>query len=356
MIPSDSEISASTDKASVVLVANDCWVILYPPTTLLSFLRSCGSKIFAIVDTVCVVTPHRPLTVSDAAWSGPTDCTAIAKLESDKRTVVGGAVARPELEREQRPVAVDDDLRRCLRDAAVDLRAGAPVGRELIAQRVGAARDPVDRNKLVATVEHPDGRRTLLDRGDLLRSADDFAMGEEQDPHDPERDRQVDRRPGQDHEDPLPHRLVVVGAVVDVVHLTLEVTNLCPELSFLTRQILRAPRVVGIGGLEVDQPPLQLVPCLVETNGLSRLFVRIHPGDLHVAAERDRTYPVHGLAPAHTPEHRPKEQRELLDTHADGLRRREVAGLVQDDERRDTEECQQVRHLVDLVWQGPAGA
>ena len=100
----------------------------------------------------------------------------------------------------------------------------------------------------------------------------------------------VDRRAGGDDDDPLPDRLAEVGAVGD-----------------LRRDLLR----------------------------------RVHARDPHVAAERDRADRVLRLAAAHAAEQRREEEREALHAHPDGLGGREVAELVQDDQRGEAQEGEQ---------------
>ena len=74
------------------------------------------------------------------------------------------------------------------------------------------------------------------------------------------------------------------------------------------------------------------------------VLVRVHPGDPHIAAERERADAVFGLAAAELDEQRAHEQREALDAHADRLGGREVARLVQDDQRDKAQEGQDVGH------------
>ena len=95
--------------------------------------------------------------------------------------------------------------------------------------------------------------------------------------------------PGEDHDDPLPRRLVVV----------------------------RARRELG----------REL-----------RTLVGRHPGDLHVAARGDRADPVLGLADLAPHQQRREEHREALDAHAQPLGRHEVAELVQQHEHHDAED------------------
>ena len=79
--------------------------------------------------------------------------------------------------------------------------------------------------------------------------------------------------------------------------------------------------------------------------------MRVHAGDPHVAAEWDRPDAVLGLAAAKAPQQRAEEQRESLDAHSDGLGREEVAALVQDDQRGETGEREEIGHR-EPVWQG----
>src|SRR5262249_42045332 len=64
----------------------------------------------------------------------------------------------------------------------------------------------------------------------------------------------------------------------------------------------------------------------------------VHAGDLHVAAERERTDPV--LDPAARPLHerRPEAEIELAKRHADPARRQEVAGLVDQHDQREPDD------------------
>ena len=90
---------------------------------------------------------------------------------------------------------------------------------------------------------------------------------------------------------------------------------------------------------------------------MSPELLRVHAGDLHVAAargsRRSRTRSRRG-----GPEQRRREeQREALDAHADGLGRGEVAELVQDDQGADAEERQDPAHRPSLAGRltGPGG-
>ena len=84
------------------------------------------------------------------------------------------------------------------------------------------------------------------------------------------------------------------------------------------------------------------------------LLVRVHPGDLHVAAERDRPDRVLGLAAPAARDQRREEQREALDAHADRLGRGEVPELVQDDQRGEAEEREQPSSCVHRLTSSPA--
>ena len=88
----------------------------------------------------------------------------------------------------------------------------------------------VDGQDPVAELQHAGRRRALLELLDRRRAGHvrdrrpdvaecDLraqAAGEEQEPEDRERDHEVDERAGEDHEDPLPDGLVVVGAGGDL--------------------------------------------------------------------------------------------------------------------------------------------
>src|ERR671935_207720 len=74
------------------------------------------------------------------------------------------------------------------------------------------------------------------------------------------------------------------------------------------------------------------------------LLVGVHPGDADVAAERDRPHPVLRLAAADLRQDRREEEHEALDAPPDRLGGREVAELVQDDERREPDEREDPAH------------
>ena len=112
---------------------------------------------------------------------------------------------------------------------------------------------------------------------------------------------------GADHDDPLPDRLAVVGTVGD-----------------LRRNLL----------------------------------LRIHAGDFHVAAERDRFDPVLGLAALERPDRRAEEEEEALDPHPGRLGGDVVAGLVEHDQQAEADEDVDPVHACaspfDLLLGAPA--
>ncbi len=175
------------------------------------------------------------------------------------------------------------DERAQARLALTDLRGGE-------AGRV--ARRPVDRQDPVAGAQLPGGRAARVDEVDLERVAH-LPERQQQHPDDREGDQEVHERPGGDHDDALPDRLREVGPMRD-----------------LRRDAL----------------------------------VRVHPGDLHVAAERHGPDRVLRLPPPVLEQQRREEQREALDPHPDGLRRGEVAELVQDDQGGEAGEGEEVAH------------
>jgi hypothetical protein len=166
------------------------------------------------------------------------------------------------------------------------------VRRELLAQDARLAAPPVDRHDAVADPQDLRGRRARLDALDDRRRLED-AADQEQRREDEEGEDEVDRRARADDHEALPHRLAVVRA-----------------------------------GLHL----------------LGQLLARVHPADLHEAAGGDPADAVLGLAAADLHERPAEEEHEALDAHADRLGRREVAGLVQDDQHREAREGQHPAH------------
>src|SRR4051812_3285558 len=210
-------------------------------------------------------------------------------------------VLRRDEQRHALAVALHHDLRRRGRLAAGRRRprAGVPgddaaqaqlaVDDLLVAQAGLVARDTVDRQHLVAGAElvgRCAGRLDLVDHEVVHRHP---VEGDDR-PAQQEGDEQVHGWARRDNDDALPRRLVEVGPRGD-----------------LRRELL----------------------------------VGAHPGDLHVAAERDRPDGVLGLAAADLAQQRREEEREALDAHPGGLGRGEVPELVQDDERGEAEEGEQ---------------
>ena len=102
--------------------------------------------------------------------------------------------------------------------AAVGLaRCGAAVAARSASSWLasGAAADAVDGDELVARAQDAGaGVAGVTWSTPVVRRR--TAREREQRPEDHERDQQVHRGPGGDHDDPLPHRLAVVGAVGDL--------------------------------------------------------------------------------------------------------------------------------------------
>ncbi len=221
--------------------------------------------------------PHRRAR-EPAGLDRPDRLDARVRVIAEPEAVaLGGAVVeRLAGDRDGLAVALDRDVhRRALvgGDALADL---VDLGVEVAGERLA-----VDRQHGVARLELAGRGRARLDLADH-RGRLERAVGHRDGGEDRERQHDVHERPGGDHHDPLPRRLAVIGAV---------------------------------GVLRRD------------------LLARIHAADLHVAAERDRPDRVLGLALLHAREQRREEQREALDPHPDGLRRREMAELVQDHQR-----------------------
>jgi hypothetical protein len=161
--------------------------------------------------------------------------------------------------------------------------------------------DSVDRHDVVAGKQDPGGGRAALHgpHPGGLRVQD--PVGVHEPPEQDEGDQDVDGRARGDHGDPLPHGLAEVGPV---------------------------------GHLGRD------------------LLERAHPGDLHVAPERDRPDRVLGLAALRARQQRREEQAEALHAHADELGHGEVAELVQDDQRREAQEGEKPAHRTSRLGIG----
>ena len=166
------------------------------------------------------------------------------------------------------------------------------VARDLLGEIGRVARAAVHGDDPVAGLQRAHRSRVGLDLIDLL----DALGGAEGEPEQQEEgDQQIDRRPGSDHDDALPHGLVVVGA----------------------------------GG-----------------NLRWQLFIRVHARDLHEAPQRGRADAVLGLSAPLAEEVGRKEEREALHAHAGFLRGHEVAQLVQDDQRREAREGEHPAHAL----------
>src|SRR6266540_1000661 len=77
-----------------------------------------------------------------------------------------------------------------------------------------------------------------------------------------------------------------------------------------------------------------------------KLLVRVHPGDLHEAAEGQGADSVLRLATPDAHELRRKEEEEALDPHAGCLGGDEVAELVDDDQYREAGDGERPTHRV----------
>jgi hypothetical protein len=173
---------------------------------------------------------------------------------------------------------------------------------------------PVDRKDPVTRLQLRRCRRARVDRADLAVHLLDAERNREQD-H--ERQQDVHRGPGGYDHDPLPHRLVVVGALHHVGRKRLAGRARTLDLLHHARS-----RVV---------PPSRLD------------LVGVHPGDLHEAAERQGPDAVLGLAALDADELRREEDEEALDPHPRGLRGDEVPELVDDDQEDEARDGQDPR-------------
>ena len=223
----------------------------------------------------------------------------LAERDPDEHPLGLRVVFRPDPHGHGAAVPLDREDDRGRRLAALDEPAGALVARDPVAEGLELFFDVARRSALsvdgddpVAVLELALGGSVLGDREDLGR---DLRRAEREREQDQEGDQHVHRRPRGDHDDPLPDRLVVVGARGDVRR---------------------------------------------------KLLLRVHAGDLHEPAEWDRSDPVLGLAHLLADDQGREEEREALDPHARPLGHDEVPELVQDDERREARERQKPAHAV----------
>src|SRR4029077_13453526 len=84
------------------------------------------------------------------------------------------------------------------------------------------------------------------------------------------------------------------------------------------------------------------------------LFLRVHPVDLHVAAERNAFDPVLGLAALERPEGRAEEEEKAFDPHPGRLGGDEVARLVEQDQGAEAEEDVDPAHAEVSARAAPA--
>src|SRR3954452_25437949 len=211
-------------------------------------------------------------------------------------------VDRGHRERDVTPVALDGDAQRPGALAAVLRRLlRALVGGDHPAQLVDAAAVAVHRHQLVVHVEHAGGWKALAHAAHLVARvrADQPRVADQED----EPEHEVHRRPGEDHHDPLPHRLRVVGPVADL---------------------------------------------------LGEVLGRVHAADLHVAAQRQGADRVLRLPHLLAYQQRREEQREALHAHADRLGGGEVPQLVEHDQEHEAERGEEPAHVRTPATSSPA--
>src|SRR3954452_10257390 len=183
----DRLMIAISVSASRVPKLTACWVMANEPTMPWSFLRSSALKIWAIRETVPVVTVHIASTERSAAWgtvgrsdTGPVETKPpeprALESEADPHALDLRVVVRVNVERLPLTVADDDEVHRLPGDAALRLLAGTAVGVDVIGDGrgvglgVGARRlDAVDRDDPVAGLKNPRRRGALLNACDRER-------------------------------------------------------------------------------------------------------------------------------------------------------------------------------------------
>ena len=191
---------------------------------------------------------------------------------------------------------------------------------------------------LVAGLETDRGCRTagqdLADRAGRLAASDHEQDGEEDDGED-----EVRRRAGDDHGDPLPGSLPPVrvgGEPVAESPADLRSKPRRPPLAaapLSSSSAARAPSSSSSaqGALEPLNGPDELGRVLQRPAEVHVDVGRrrpVHPGDLHVAAQRDRADPVLDSVPVRLHERGREADVEPPRAHPDGAGGEEVAGLV----------------------------
>src|SRR5919109_3383696 len=176
-----------------------------------------------------------------------------------------------------------------------------------------------------------------------------------------DREEEVRARPGADHEHLLPCALAPVGipaeTVSDLGHPALDVlAGRRGDVGLLGRPLERLQRPSRGVEVSVREQPLR---ALDRPDELWRLLDRppevrvhlgrcraVHAGDLRVAAERDRPDPVLDSAPAHLGERGREADVELARPHPHEARGVEVARLVHEDQKGETDDRDQVVHAA----------
>ena len=229
MIASDSEIRAEDQERLGRAVGERLLGGRVPVDDLWSCLRSLGSKIRRDVETVRVVTYHISLPDSDPAWPRPIGCCAEPKLKPRSgRCSPRRAVPRADLERHELAVAADHQRAGVAATQPLICGAGALVGADLVPDGVRRASDAVDRDDVVAGPQERRRRPACPSRSSrLFVVATDWPCDRSKPRRSGTRS-EVDPGPGQDHHDPLPDRLVVIGAPANRIDLASGVPRSCP--------------------------------------------------------------------------------------------------------------------------------
>ena len=174
-----------------------------------------------------------------------------------------------------------------------------------------------------------------------------------------DREQDVGARAGEDDGDPLPGRLSPVRVVGEAVAQLRQAPARCTlgrrrqlssgdgllELGQMLargRQVVRLQRTLDPGRFGKEARVL--------LEGRAELHVHVgrcgavHAGDLHVAAQRDRSDPVLDPLTAHLHERRRKAEVEASRIHAHRARDEEVSRLVQEDQESEPEDGNRDAH------------
>ena len=217
----------------------------------------------------------------------------------------------------------------------------------------------VHRHDLVARPQSRLRRRRI--RGDFVdpprgavRDSEHVDDREQQD-----REDHVRERSGRDHRDALPRRLAPVRLgterIAELFTAAAGGSGGHRRQLRLRQRFVEAPKsCAGLGEVTLRDEALQALHRADERRGLEKrgaeMMVQVgrrrpvHPGNLHVATERNGSDSVLDSVPRRLRQRGRKADVEPPRSHPDGARREEVTGLVDHHEEAEPDDCDQDAH------------